>query len=159
MTSSLGPLWHVGIVVEDLDAAMAELGATFGHEWTSIQDQQVVVDVAGSAQSSHVRWAASRGEQPDWEIIQADRGIWSCAANGGPGLHHIAYWSEDLDADVARLESEGYAVEASGTDTDGRLRFVYLLSRSGVRIELGARYTQAAWDEWVGGGSYGLGIS
>lgn len=155
----LGPLWHVGIVVADLEAAMAELSSTHGHTWTSMQDQDVVVDVAGHPQCSRVRWVASTSEAPEWELIEARDGIWSLEHNNRQPLHHLAYWSDDLDADVQRLEGVGHTVEARGQDTDGRLRFVYLLSPSAIRIELGARYTQPAWDEWVGGGKYGLGIA
>ncbi|MCC6270232.1 MAG: VOC family protein [Microbacteriaceae bacterium] len=159
MTSSLGPLWHVGIVVRDIDTAMTELSASHGHKWTTVQDQEVSVLVGGERQNSRVRWAASSGESPDWEIIESRAGIWSLDHNNGQALHHIAYWSDDLESDVARLERLGYRVEASGTDTDNRLRFAYLISPSGIRIEFGATYTREAWDDWITGGEYGLGIS
>lgn len=159
MSSSLGELWHVGIVVNDLDTAMAELGGCFGHGWSTVQSQEVAVTVGGERQSSSVRWAATVGESPDLEVIQSQHGIWSLQHNNGQALHHLAYWSDDLEGDIERLTKLGHHLEASGTDTDGRVRFAYLLSPSGIRIELGARYTQAAWDEWVSGGDYALGIS
>lgn len=154
--SDLGPLWHVGIVVPDLDAATAEFAHVPGLRFTTTLDREVVVLTTFGTESGRVRWAATSGEQPDLELIEQHDGFWSVGNNGGAALHHIAYWSSDLDVDVERYRGAGYSLDASGYDADGRLRFVYLLSPSGIRIELGARCTQPFWDEWVGGGDYAL---
>lgn len=190
----LGPLWHVGIVVDDLDAATAGLAATLGLLYSSVQEQEVTValgpnalhgapglaaaaspggavgGVAGAdggsraasgcpTQSGRVRWVATSGEAPDWELIQAADGLWSTGHTHGEALHHLAYWSDDLEADVARLTAAGHTLEAAGHDGDGRVRFVYLIAPGGIRLELGARYTQQAWDAWVAGRDYGLEIA
>lgn len=154
--SALGPLWHVGIVVPDLDAAMDEFTRASGVSFTSTLDREVAVETAAGPESGRVRWAASRGEQPDWEVIEQRDGFWSVGRNGGAALHHIAYWSDDLESDIAHYREAGHVLEAQGRDDEGRVRFVYLVGPSGVRIELGARYTQQSWDEWVGGGDYAL---
>lgn len=171
MTSGLGALWHVGIVVDDLDATARDLGATLGHSFTSVQEQEVTVVLgdraAASASASapcaletaRVRWAATSGESPDWELIEAGSGIWSTERSPGQALHHLAYWSDDLEGDIARLSAQGYELEASGDDVEGRIRFAYLIAPGGIRLELGARHTQQAWDEWVSGRDYGLGIA
>jgi catechol 2,3-dioxygenase-like lactoylglutathione lyase family enzyme len=170
VTSGLGALWHVGIVVDDLDATARELGATLGHSFTSVQEQEVTVVLgdrsAASAapdpcvlETARVRWAATSGESPDWELIQAGSGIWSTERSRGQALHHLAYWSDDLEGDIARLRGQGYELEASGDDVEGRIRFAYLIAPGGIRLELGARHTQQAWDEWVSGRDYGLGIA
>src|SRR5690554_6710776 len=99
---------------------MDELSGCFGHSWSTVQSQEVAVTVGDGVQSSHVRWAATVGESPDLEVIQAQQGIWSVEHNNGQALHHIAYWSDDLDADIERLTTQGHRLEASGTDTDGR---------------------------------------
>jgi catechol 2,3-dioxygenase-like lactoylglutathione lyase family enzyme len=188
VTSGLGELWHVGIVVDDLDATARELGATLGHSFTSVQEQEVTVvlgdrsgvpgapggpgasaapGASGSSaaldpcvlETARVRWAATSGESPDWELIQAGSGLWSTERSRGQALHHLAYWSDDLEGDIARLRGQGYELEASGDDVEGRIRFAYLIAPGGIRIELGARHTQQAWDEWVSGRDYGLGIA
>ena len=165
MTSGLGELWHVGIVVDDLDATALELGATLGHSFTSVQEQEVTVVLGDRAadpcalETARVRWAATSGESPDWELIQAGSGLWSTERSRGQALHHLAYWSDDLEGDIARLRGQGYELEASGDDVEGRIRFAYLIAPGGIRIELGARHTQQAWDEWVSGSDYGLGIA
>ncbi|MCS5722724.1 VOC family protein [Herbiconiux sp. CPCC 203407] len=173
MTSVLGALWHVGIVVDDLDATARDLGATLGHSFTSVQEQEVTVVLgdrpgapgssaapdARALETARVRWAATSGESPDWELIQAGSGLWSTELSRGQALHHLAYWSDDLEGDIARLRAEGYELEASGDDVEGRVRFAYLIAPGGIRLELGARHTQHAWDEWVSGRDYGLGIA
>lgn len=155
----LGDLWHVGVVVHDLSEAMNELSEAFGISWTSVNSQDVVIEVEGEPECHAVRWAATSREQPDLEVIEAAEGIWSLETNGGAALHHIAYWSEDLDRDVEDLKRSSYRLEASGKDRDGQLRFVYMVSPSGIRIELGAEHTREAWEQWVGGGAYGLDIA
>jgi catechol 2,3-dioxygenase-like lactoylglutathione lyase family enzyme len=165
VTSGLGALWHVGIVVDDLDATARELGATLGHSFTSVQEQEVTVVLGDRAadscvlETTRVRWAATSGESPDWELIQAGSGLWSTERSRGQALHHLAYWSDDLEGDIARLRGQGYELEASGDDVEGRIRFAYLMAPGGIRLELGARHTQQAWDEWVSGRDYGLGIA
>lgn len=155
----LGDLWHVGVVVHDLNEAMHELSGAFGVSWTSVNDQNVEIEVDGEPAHYAVRWAATATERPDLEIIEASEGLWSRESNGGAALHHLAYWSEDLDRDVEDLTRSGYRLEASGADGDGRLRFVYMVGPSGIRIELGAEHTREAWERWVGGGTYGLEIA
>jgi catechol 2,3-dioxygenase-like lactoylglutathione lyase family enzyme len=170
VTSGLGELWHVGIVVDDLDATARDLGATLGHSFTSVQEQEVTVVLgdrsaapeapdACALETARVRWAATAGESPDWELIQAGSGIWSTEQSRGQALHHLAYWSDDLEGDIARLVAQGYELEASGDDVEGRIRFAYLIAPGGIRLELGARHTKQAWDEWVSGRDYGLGIA
>jgi hypothetical protein len=157
LTGRLGPLWHVGMVVPDLSVATTEFARGAGVSFTGVLDRTVVVETGAGTESGRVRWVATSGEQPDWEVIeQRDGGFWSADRNHGAVLHHLAYWSEDMERDTAEYQEAGYTLEASGRDVDGRVRFVYLVSPSGLRLELGARYTQASWDEWVTGGDYAL---
>jgi catechol 2,3-dioxygenase-like lactoylglutathione lyase family enzyme len=153
-------LWHVGVVVDRLETALEELSRAFGHDWSTILEREVPVHVVRAAgageESSHVRWAASRQGRPQWEVIEAESGLWSVAENPGHGLHHLAYWSDDLDADSRSLQDAGYRLDAWGTDEHGATRFVYLLGPNGMRIELGAEETKPAWEEWTSGGDYGI---
>ncbi|GAA1159638.1 VOC family protein [Nocardioides aquiterrae] len=160
MTVDFDELWHVGVVVGDLESAMDQLARSFGHEWSTVLEREVAVHLvggeAGSEQSSRVRWTASRGGPPQWEVIEAESGLWSVEANPGGGLHHLAYWSDDLAGDSAELQAEGYRLEAWGDDEHGATRFIYLLGPNGLRIEIGAAETRPAWEEWTSGGDYGI---
>lgn len=57
----------------------------------------------------------------------------------GPGLHHICFRTDDIDADVARLKERGYRFtsEAPTPGAHGtRVIFVHPKSMDGVLIEL-----------------------
>ena len=41
--------------------------------------------------------------------------------NGGTGVHHTGGWSADLEADAARLESQGWPIVAHGVDDHGAM--------------------------------------
>ena len=36
-------------------------------------------------------------------------------------MHHTGCWSEDLESDAARLESQGWPIVAHGVDDDGAM--------------------------------------
>jgi catechol 2,3-dioxygenase-like lactoylglutathione lyase family enzyme len=156
VTVDFDELWHVGVVVDDLESAMEQLARSFGHEWSDVLDREVPIHLVGGEESSRVRWTASRGGPPQWEVIEAESGLWAAASNPGSGLHHLAYWSDDLDGDSAELQAQGYRLEAWGDDEHGVTRFIYLLGPGGLRIEIGAAETKPAWKEWTSGGDYGI---
>jgi catechol 2,3-dioxygenase-like lactoylglutathione lyase family enzyme len=156
MTVDFDQLWHVGVVVGDLEPAMEQLASSFGTEWSTVLEREVPIHVVGGDESSRVRWVASRGGPPQWEVIEAQSGLWSVAANPGGGLHHLAYWSDDIEGDSAELQAQGYRLEAWGDDEHGVTRFIYLLGPNGLRIEIGAVETKDAWEEWTSGGDYGI---
>lgn len=116
------PHFQVGIVVPDLQAAMAEIGASHGVTWS------------GPVERDLGRWILSvsfaRTPPPYIELIEALPGsVWS--AEGGAHIHHLGYWSEDMDADSARLE-------ALGMEREYELGYVryHRSVASGARVEL-----------------------
>ena len=59
-------------------------------------------------------------------------------AAGHEGLQHVAYWTQQFDADLARLTADGYAVGQSGCVGGPDGRFVYFRTEQhpGTVIEL-----------------------
>lgn len=142
--------FHVGIVVDDLEATLAQLSELFGYEWcdeiavptpVTLPTGDVVVDQ---------RFRYSRNE-PRLEVIQSIPGTpWEPAA--GSGVHHLGYWSEDLARDSAELERRGLAREAAGTRPDGGVFWAYHRSASGPRIELLSTELRAPLEQyWTAG--------
>lgn len=118
-------LHHIGIVVSDLEAAMAELTALFGLQWTAPQerpDRDQVLRVAFST------------TKPRIELIQGNPGgIWS--TEGGPRIDHLAFWTDTATSEAEGL-TRGAAREAGGTAAWGG-RWAYLrLPATGARVEL-----------------------
>jgi hypothetical protein len=58
-------------------------------------------------------------------------------AAGREGLQHVAYWTETMDADLARMEKLGYRIGQSGTVGENG-RFVYYTTEAhpGTVVEL-----------------------
>ena len=129
-----GDQFHVGIVVDDLDAALAQLSDLFGYEWCD--EIAVPTPVAFPTGDTVVdfRFTYSR-HAPRLEIIQTIPGtLWVPVA--GSGIHHLGYWSDDVGRDAAELERHGLAREAAGTRPDGAVHWAYHRAASGPRIEL-----------------------
>lgn len=124
-------LHHVGIVVSDLDAALAayeRLGFRNGEHWLMPQQQIEAVTFASGG-----GWV---------ELItptDPDGAIARFLAKRGDTMHHVAYRTDDLDGELDRLKSEGVRLidETPRTGTHGwRIAFLHPESCNGVLTEL-----------------------
>src|SRR4051812_48609237 len=96
----LGRIDHVGVAVVDMDGALAlyrdGLGMPLAHRET-VEEQGVdaaLLDVG----DGHVELLAPLGpETPVGRYL----------AKKGPGLHHVAYAVDDIEAELARLRDAG----------------------------------------------------
>ncbi|MCP3973040.1 MAG: hypothetical protein GY720_00945 [bacterium] len=145
--------FHVGQVVTDLEAAMAELSEGLGLEWLSIQERTMHLVTPDGIAPASLRFTYSKGA-PHIELLQGEPGtIW------GPehaGLHHVGVWTEDMAADSAWLESHGYPREVTlaSRSTDGPSGFTYQRSPFGLRVELVPTSSQPAFANWFAGGEF-----
>ena len=124
--------FHVGLVVADIDAAMAQLGPalglTFNEPHTSVYGGETI----------HVAYA--RQGPPYYELVQGSPGgRWN--TEHGSVVDHVGYFSHDLDADVAALEAAGLPVDIDGREY-GSFFTYHRSSSTGMRVELiaGDRY-------------------
>lgn len=134
MSQSLGArleLHHVGIVVSDLEAALAayeRLGFTGGERWLMPQQQIEAVTFASGA-----GWVELiTPTDPDGPIARF-------LAKRGDTMHHVAYRTPDLDGELVRLKVEGVRLidETPRTGTHGwRIAFLHPDSCNGVLTEL-----------------------
>jgi methylmalonyl-CoA/ethylmalonyl-CoA epimerase len=91
---------HVGIATDDLDASIelyqAGFGMTLAHRETveSQGVEAVLLDVG----EGHVELLAPLGP---------DTVVGKFLQSNGPGLHHVAYSVEDIDAALERLKGAG----------------------------------------------------
>jgi hypothetical protein len=145
-----GDHFHVGIVVDDFEAALDDLSDLFGYDWCptlSISTPVVLPD--GEAMLDLV-FTYSR-TTPRVEVIQSMPGtLWTPAP--ASGIHHLGYWSDDVASDAARLTARGYAAEAAGVRPDGTAVWAYHRSPGGPRIELVSRdIAQGLEQYWTSG--------
>ena len=132
-------LYHIGVVVDDIDRGMAEVAAQMGVTWAPRRVASVSVREGPGVRAYALDVVYSRQGPPFLELIEGSgRGVWS--AGGGPRLHHLGVFVDDLAAEAARLESLGMVTEAAGVGSDpddpSPALFAYLLGSTGVRIEL-----------------------
>jgi hypothetical protein len=121
MTASTGSfeLYHLGIVVTDVSAAMEEYRDLLGLTWGRMQ---YVHPVNPDDAERKADFVFSLGGPPYYELVRArPETVWST-----PGLHHLGVWCDDLTADAEHLLAAGWQWE------QGK----YFLSPTGVRHEL-----------------------
>jgi len=91
---------HLGVAVEDLDAAVETYRELFGAE---LEHRETVPDQGVEAAAlligdGRVELLASLGDETPVGKFLAKR---------GPGMHHVAYEVDDLPAELGRLARQG----------------------------------------------------
>jgi methylmalonyl-CoA/ethylmalonyl-CoA epimerase len=123
---------HVGVAVEDLEAAIAryrdQLGLELVHRETVSEQgvEAVLLDVG----ESHVELLSPLG--PDTPVGRY-------LAKRGPGLHHVAYRVDDIEATLEELRAAGMRLidERPRVGIRGsRVAFVHPASTGGVLSEI-----------------------
>jgi Glyoxalase/Bleomycin resistance protein/Dioxygenase superfamily len=128
-------LFHTGIVVDDLAAAMDDLGPRLGVTWTEGGGQiHLVVD--GVGRPVRTAYAMSRQGPHHVELCQAVEGtFWTVAGNGH--AHHLGYWTADVAATSAALELAGMRLVGSISFSPGRPPVcAYHQDRNGLYVEI-----------------------
>ena len=128
----LGRVDHVGVAVEDLDAALEryarDLALPVAHRETI--EAQGVEAVLLDVGTSHVELLRPLG--PDTPVGRF-------LARRGPGLHHVAYGVEDIDAELERLRVAGLRLldERPRPGIRGsRVAFLHPSATAGVLTEI-----------------------
>jgi methylmalonyl-CoA epimerase len=91
---------HVGVAVEDLDEALSTYQRLFGAE---LEHRATVPDQGVEAASVRV----GEGRVELLEPLAVDTPVGRFLAKRGPGMHHVAYEVEDVQAAVTSLTESG----------------------------------------------------
>jgi methylmalonyl-CoA/ethylmalonyl-CoA epimerase len=127
-----GRIDHIGVAVEDLDAAIGLYEESFemklAHRETveSQGVEAVLLDVG----DGHVELLRPLGP---------DTAVGKFLARKGPGLHHVAYAVEDIDATLRQLTAAGLELidsEARIGIRESRVAFLHPRSTGGVLTEI-----------------------
>ncbi len=123
---------HVGVAVEDLDAAIAlheqAYGLSLAHR--EVVEAQGVEAVLLDVGESHVELLRP---------LQPDSAVGRFLASRGPGLHHVAYRVADIDAALDALRDRGLQLIDETPRVgirDSRVAFVHPRSTGGVLTEI-----------------------
>ena len=127
-----GRIDHIGVAVEDLDESIALYGERLGmdvqHRET-VEEQGVEAVLLGVGES-HVELLRPLGP---------DTAVGKFLARSGPGLHHVAYGTDDIDSALETARGAGLVLidERPRTGIRGtRVAFLHPKSTGGVLTEL-----------------------
>lgn len=128
-------LYHTGIVVPDLEAAMARFTALAGYRW--IKPMRYTLPfrtVTGPRElTSNLVYSV---QAPYIELVQEVPGTPWVAAPGN-AVHHLGYFADDLAETAAMLEDNGFTFEMTGDVPGSKLAmFAYYVDAGGTRIEI-----------------------
>jgi catechol 2,3-dioxygenase-like lactoylglutathione lyase family enzyme len=94
------------------------------------------------------------GQAPHVELVESIPGTLFAASS--PYVHHVGYWSDDIDRDIAALEAAGALLEGRGFWPDGRGPiWAYVTPPNGSRIELVDRQAKPSMEQWWATGTRG----
>ena len=127
-----GRIDHIGIAVTDLDAAVKLYGGSFdmAEQHRETVEEQGVEAVLLDIGENHVELLAPLGD---------DTPVGKFLAKKGPGLHHVAYQTADIDSELERLKAAGLRLidEQPRTGIRGsRVAFLHPAATGGVLTEI-----------------------
>ncbi|HXB85545.1 VOC family protein [Mycobacterium sp.] len=127
--------YHTGIVVADLEAAMARLSALAGYRWITPLTYTLPFRTANGSRELTSTFVYSL-QSPHLELIQqVPDSPWIAAP--GNSVHHLGYFTDDLAETARMLEADGFTFEATADISPPDLAlFAYYIDAFGTRIEI-----------------------
>jgi methylmalonyl-CoA/ethylmalonyl-CoA epimerase len=128
----LGRIDHIGVAVENLDESIALYGERLGMELQHREtvDEQGVEAVLLGVGESHVELLRPLGP---------DTAVGKFLARSGPGLHHVAYGTDDIESAIESARNAGLRLideEPRVGIRGSRVAFLHPKSTGGVLTEL-----------------------
>jgi hypothetical protein len=142
-------LYHIGITVPDLNAAMEQYAAGFGFDWATVHERTPTVVVDGQARQAQINVSYSLQGPPYLELIE-ERGepIWGA---DGFGLTHVGFWAEDVATAKRELDAVGMLARVHAPESPGSpMRFSYHEFGGGLWVELVHTSFRQQLSDWIG---------
>jgi len=131
---------QVGIVVKNREEAVEKLSSVWGvgpfRLWEVDLPEGIV---RGEKRRCKAKLAFAEAGPIEIELIEPGEGetTWSeFLRDKGEGVHHVAMWVKDIEAELESYKKDGVAVLQSGDD--GKVKFAYMDTETtaGVIFEL-----------------------
>jgi hypothetical protein len=144
-------LWHVCVVVPDVEAAMADLSARFGYTWLPVARQRFKADVPGIEPVWQEASITFTREGPiHLELGQMGEG--PIRAETGPDEpYHCGYWCDDVPASRDGLVANGWSLDWEIRVGEDGPFVASLHSPSGYGVELVPRSSRASFQSKLAG--------
>lgn len=148
-------LYHVGVRVPNLEAAMEQLSAGLGITWAEVVERdQPAWTPADGAFTVPLRFTYSCEGPQHVELLQGAPGsLWDGADL--PGIHHQGIWVDDVAAETERLVAAGWTLEMAGQPPEnGYGPMTYVRSPSGFLLEPVSAAVRPRFERWWAGGPF-----
>lgn len=123
---------HLGIAVKSLEASNAlfsKLLNTLPYKTETVESEGVTTSFFMTPTGKIELLEATRNDSPIARFLE----------KRGPGIHHVAFEVEDIEAEIQRLAAEGFTLlnETPKTGADNkRVCFLHPKDTDGVLVEL-----------------------
>ena len=127
-----GEIDHIGVAVEDLDDSIAIYSDQLG---MAVQHRETVEEFGVEAALLEIGGAHVELLTP----TKPDSGVAKFLERKGPGMHHVAYRTDDIEGVLARMREAGLRLIDQEPRTgiqDSRVAFVHPKSTGGVLTEI-----------------------
>jgi methylmalonyl-CoA epimerase len=127
-----GRIDHIGVAVEDLDGAVRLYSESFG-----MREQHRETIEAFDVEA--VLLEVGEGHVELLKPLSAESGIGKFLERNGPGLHHVAYQTDDIDSALQQVKAAGLDLidQEPRTGIRGsRVAFLHPKATGGVLTEL-----------------------
>lgn len=147
--------FHVGYIVADVDAAMAQISDATGVTWHPPQVFSLDINMNDERLGFDVRFTYSKEGPVQIEVAEGPEGtLWDASMHGGAS--HTGYWTSALADDIDELVGGGYRLTYSGAgDEPGPQGFAMLHSPDGLAVELIDEAMLPLFENWYETGSFG----
>jgi hypothetical protein len=132
---SVNEMYHVGIVVPDLEAGCARFTELLGTIWGPVVDREVELRDGDGNDFVERHKVCYSTKAPYIELMQELPGSsWVC--NEHSNIHHIGFWSDGLADDSLALSASACPLEMAGRSGDSvPVGYTNHVDPLGVRIE------------------------
>lgn len=143
MSRFFGDIRQLAYIVPDIELAMDYWSSVLGIGPWYYNPRVPIVNYRHRGQSyePHNSVALANSGPLQIELVQTRNDVPSMYREftqaGLKGVQHVAYWTEDFDADLARLEKQGFEVAMSG-EVGEKGRFVYFDNKAHPGLHPGA---------------------
>lgn len=152
----MGPFFHIGIIVADLDKAIADFGRVFKVRFNPPSVLPIGMVWKGSTIKHNVRVTYSIDGPPYLELIEShETGYYSLER--GKGIHHVGLWVPDLEKTMSANERfRMLDIEATlpNKATGCVTSMSAAASLHGVRLELIDERRRPGIEAWIKGGNF-----
>lgn len=150
-------IFHTGIRVPDIRAAMAEMGDSLGVTWAQLVEHpgQSIWTPAAGQQRLPLKFVYSCEGPQHIELLEGPAGsLWD--GRDAPGVHHVGLWVDDVAAETDAVLARGWTLAAAAVSPDeGYGSYTYVVPPSGTIVELVNGAILPRFERWWAGGSLG----